>query len=395
MGKKNRVPEQEQSAFESAKAAFDRVGEDYVPASKAAETAESPVTAEPANGANAPEPETGVDTQETSEPENNNDTQGTSEPENNADTQGTSEPENNADTQETSEPETGIDTQEASEPETGADTQEGSEPETGANTQEASEPEDSADTPEDFEIFTDPEPVKAFEFPDIPESDLTDMEKHTMETREITLGYRHSPPPEAAAETEPQETETVKEPRKKTKVKAFEQLKDALRGHESSDASPPSGSSRDAAIRKRVMQIEDEETRNYLLDRVLPQMKWYSTKSAQYQTMYYHLMAATILMGALIPVFSLGANSAAVKVIIALLGASVTAINAYIALHNYRDLWVTYRNTREDLIHHLYCYFNRAGVFTSSENLDVLLVNVCEDTLSKENGGWTTILQKT
>ena len=147
------------------------------------------------------------------------------------------------------------------------------------------------------------------------------------------------------------------------------------------------------------MQIEDEETRNYLLDRVLPQMAWYSKRSEQYRTAYYRLMALTIFLGGLIPVFSVGGSYAIVKVILALLGASVTAINAYMALHNYHDLWITYQKTREDLIHVLYCYFNNAGVFAqkkmSERDLNLLLVDVCEDTLSKENGGWTTIVQKT
>lgn len=263
------------------------------------------------------------------------------------------------------------------------------------NDSDASETDEDSDEPDAVEDAPE-EPEDASDSfwtfdADAPEAEVTEMEKLTMETKEITLGVHHSPPREADA--------TPREQESKARFKAFERLKDAFKvradSAEQADDTPASGSSRDAAIRKRVMQIEDEETRNYLLDRVLPQMTWYSKKSKQYQTMYYRLMAATILMGALIPAFSVGANSTVIKVILALLGASVTGINAYLALHNYHDLWITYRTTREDLIHHLYCYFNKAGVFSSSEDLDVLLVNVCEDTLSKENGGWTTIIQKT
>ena len=258
---------------------------------------------------------------------------------------------------------------------------------------DASEHAETADAPtEEEEAF--PEEDEAWEIAEEPDEEFAETEKQTMETREITVGYHRDQTTDKA-----ESGKVSKEKEKKSRFKALDSLKDALRTPGGDDNTPPSGSSRDAAIRKRVMQIEDEETRNYLLDRVLPQMIWYSKKSAQYQTMYYRLMAATILMGALIPVFSVGGSYGVVKVILALLGASVTAVNAYLALHKYQELWISYRSAREDLIHTLYSYFNQAGVFVqkkmSEKEMNVLLVEVCENALSKENGGWTTtILQK-
>ncbi|MBQ9521466.1 MAG: DUF4231 domain-containing protein [Oscillospiraceae bacterium] len=501
MGKKNRAPEPEKSAFDRAKAAFDRVGEDYIPASKAVELSKAEEPAETPDAAATPE--TPVDTVPAPDTDNagavtDTDNAGTVtdtdnaeavtksdadatpdepaevsdaesveavdsdangveaadsdaesvdtsdaesvEPETNADA---SEPADSAETQEVSvetpeasaaTPEAPVseaaDTPEASEP---ADTPETSDSDATPETSDSAKtpetpvdndvtPEVSADAPDtnnaapetvDDSATPEPETVEEEETDeaddfwtfdaDEPESEeVTEMEKLTMETKEITLGVHRG----SSAHADTQSREQEKKP--KFRFKVFDRLKDALRTRadsaehvEQSDDNPPSSSSsaRDAAIRKRVMQIDDEETRNYLLDRVLPQMVWYGKKVTQYRTMYFRLMAATILLGALIPVFSVGANSTAVKVIIAFLGASVTGINAYIALHNYRDLWLTYQTTRETLIHTLYCYFNQAGVFShnnmSAEDLNVLLVNVCEDTLSKEHGGWTTILQKT
>ena len=443
MGKKNRVPEPEKSAFDRAKAAFDRVGEDYVPASKAVEP--SKTEAPEVSVDDAATPETPVDAAATPvDVPDTDDAEAVSEPAETSDAESVEPSDSDANGVESAdssaesvelgdsdadgvEPETDADADSA---ETSEDADNDAAPEEpvsetvdapAAESVDDATPETSVDETPDTdtaapEIDDDsgtPEPdADADESDDFwtfgadePESEeVTEMEKLTMETKEITLGVHRRP--SVKVDTESQEQE--KKP--KFYVKTFDRLKDALRTHadstehvehmEHADDSTASsgGSSRDAAIRKRVMQIEDEETRNYLLDRVLPQMAWYSKKSAQYQTMYYRLMAATILMGALIPAFSVGANHTAVKVILALLGASVTGINAYLALHNYHDLWITYRTTREDLIHHLYCYFNKAGVFSSSENsedLNVLLVNICEDTLSKENGGWTTIIQKT
>lgn len=261
-----------------------------------------------------------------------------------------------------------------------------------------------SDGPEAVEDVEDADAESAWEvdyepFPGM-EGEVTDTERHTMETREITLGYKGPD----ADKPESDEAESGKKSEKRGKKPRFnplERLKAAVQEYASREKAdkepddiPPSAVSKDAAIRKRVMQIKDEETRNYLLDRVLPQMTWYGRKSAQYQKMYYRFMVATIVLGALIPISALLAH----LIVAALLGASVTAINAYLALRKYQELWVSYRNVREDLLHTLYCYFNRAGVFakkdSTQEELDVLLVDTCENAFSKENGGWSTTMQK-
>ncbi len=55
-----------------------------------------------------------------------------------------------------------------------------------------------------------------------------------------------------------------------------------------------------------------------------------------------------------------------VKVLFVILGVAVTASNAYLSLHNFKDLWLTYRNIREALLRTLYCYFNHVGIFSQN-----------------------------
>ena len=392
MGKKHREPEK--SAFENAKAAFERAGEEDTPVMKTVElskAADAPATPE------APVSET--ESPDTSAAPDSDSADADAEaPPSDADTTATESATDSAATEPTvsdaAEPtESSTDSAAAAEiPPSDAD---GTATESDSDAVETLVSSTDGDATEIPVSETDDGDGEEYDddFPDDTGPEVTEMENHTMETKEITLGYHRSQPSDA--DTRPYETQTAKEPKAKVHLPAFDKIKDAFRVQEQTDEAATAGSSRDAALRKRVEQIEDEETRNYLLDRVLPQMTWYGRKSAQYQAMYYRLMGATILLGALIPAFAVGANNTAVKVILALLGVSVTAINAYIALHNYHDLSITYRTTRETLMHTLYCYFNRAGVFSSAEDLNVLLVNVCEDTLSKEHGGWTTILQKT
>lgn len=144
---------------------------------------------------------------------------------------------------------------------------------------------------------------------------------------------------------------------------------------------------KDAAFLERAQRVEDEETRNYLLDRVLPQIAWHGEKAAKCKTMYQRLMTANIALSALIPAFSICADSGAVKVAIAFLGSSTMAINAYVSMRNYREIWAAYKQKRATLIHTLVCYFNKAEAFSdaalSQQDLNLLLVNTCEAILRR------------
>jgi len=156
--------------------------------------------------------------------------------------------------------------------------------------------------------------------------------------------------------------------------------------------------SRDTLLADMAAQVQNEKLRSYINGRIIPQMKWYSSKSREYKRKYHRCMTASILLGALIPVFSVFADGAVeVKVILTSLGAAVTAINAYLSLHGYKDLWLNYRTIRERLLRILYCYFNDAGIFAQKDTQaerDVLLINICEEELSCENDGWLTYMKE-
>ena len=149
---------------------------------------------------------------------------------------------------------------------------------------------------------------------------------------------------------------------------------------------------RNVALMDLVGQIQNENTKNYVIGRIMPQMEWYSSKGGECKKKYYRWMASSILLGALIPVVSVFADGAVwTKVLLAALGSAVTACNAFMALHNFKDLWLNYRNTREKLLRVLYYYFNDAGIFSKDMQQgerDILLINICEEEMAGENGEW-------
>lgn len=108
-------------------------------------------------------------------------------------------------------------------------------------------------------------------------------------------------------------------------------------------------------------------------------------------------MTFSICIGAMIPVLSIFADGAIIKILIAALGSAVTASNAYISLHNFKDLWMIYRSTREALLRTLYSYFNNAGIFSQNitqEEKDILLIDSCEEKMSYETDIWGSVIKR-
>lgn len=146
-----------------------------------------------------------------------------------------------------------------------------------------------------------------------------------------------------------------------------------------------------------IDQVQSDRTKDYITNRILPQMKWYSNKSKENQKRYYFWMTFSICIGAMIPVLSIFADGVIIKVLIAALGSSVTASNAYISLHNFKDLWMVYRSTREALLRTLYSYFNNAGIFSQNitqEEKDILLIDSCEEKMSYETDIWGSVIKR-
>lgn len=147
-----------------------------------------------------------------------------------------------------------------------------------------------------------------------------------------------------------------------------------------------------------IAEIPNEGTRDYIENRLIPQMEYYSKRSSRCKGQYFWLMGAAIVLGSLIPVFSVFSHAQTpIKVLIAALGTGVTAINAFLALLNSKELWISYRVTEEKLMRTLYAYLNHADGFSrdlTQEERDVLLFQICEDEMAGEHSGWQEAVKK-
>lgn len=144
-----------------------------------------------------------------------------------------------------------------------------------------------------------------------------------------------------------------------------------------------------------LKEVGNEKTRQYIEERVIKQMEWYRKKSSVCKTKYQHWMTASIILSGSIPVASIFADGGVVfKVIIAMLGAAVTGIGAYLNLQNYKELWSIYRVNREMLLSILYLYFNRVGIFNKDmdqDDCDAMLIDLCEKQFQQDFSSWKNI----
>lgn len=155
---------------------------------------------------------------------------------------------------------------------------------------------------------------------------------------------------------------------------------------------------RDNGIDKWIKTVKDDNIKNYIQVRIIPQMEYYSKTSRDCKKKYMRYKTVIIVLGALIPVAALLSDyGMAVKVMIALLGTSVSSMTAYLELHNYHALWVSCRMKREQLLSILMYYFTGTGVFALADNEEEksnLFIENCEQCLSEEHKIWGKIVEK-
>lgn len=161
---------------------------------------------------------------------------------------------------------------------------------------------------------------------------------------------------------------------------------------------------------KRNPEQNDEERKqaaelflqSYIENRVFEQMKYYSSNSRKNKKMYTRCTIVTIILSGSIPVITTLSSCFTqtapswTEVIVAVFSAAVSIINAVLSLYNSRDLWISYRNTRERLIHVLNSFYFGVAPFNkpTQEEKDILLIKTCEKEMEMENGSWRSSTEK-
>lgn len=127
----------------------------------------------------------------------------------------------------------------------------------------------------------------------------------------------------------------------------------------------------------------------YMRERVDDQIKWYSSKSRENKRWFMRLEVLAILFSLSIPFVTdfITPATAYVKTVVSFLGVAIAFITALLSLMKYRDNWVEYRATAEQLHRERFMYMTRAGAYNTARSFPIF-VQAVEDILSTEVSNW-------
>ena len=135
---------------------------------------------------------------------------------------------------------------------------------------------------------------------------------------------------------------------------------------------------------------EDE----YINDRLINQLNWYSKKSQYNQKYHKSLKIIEIVSASIIPfVAGMNENIPYSNWILGISGILIAVITAISALRKFQENWIQYRTISETLKHEKYLYLTKVYPYDSSSSFDLLVKRV-ESLISKENTQWVKYVKK-
>lgn len=133
-----------------------------------------------------------------------------------------------------------------------------------------------------------------------------------------------------------------------------------------------------------------------VLAHVEEQRSWYDKNATR--TMHWHQWLRTLSLGCtvLIPVFALVGTWIGFRIIAAALGAVAAFSQGFEAIHQYREHYIAWRYTAEQLEREEYMYRVKAGDYAAGANTDsvLLLAQRADAITSQENQQWLALQQK-
>ena len=131
----------------------------------------------------------------------------------------------------------------------------------------------------------------------------------------------------------------------------------------------------------------------YLKKRVEDQIEWYDKKSLSNQKKYKLCSKCQIILSASIPILVLCVDFKSIKVTVAILGALVGIITAFMGICKFFENWINYRTTAESLKKEKFFFLTKTGTYSKDNNFDLFVQNI-EKLISKEHNHWQENINK-
>jgi hypothetical protein len=140
----------------------------------------------------------------------------------------------------------------------------------------------------------------------------------------------------------------------------------------------------------------------YLTNRYLNQMDYYSKTSAKNQKRYKLFQWILIVLSALTPVLAalngikLGSSNTSsvinLNILVIIISSTVAILTTGLKTFNYQELWINYRSTYEKLKPEIYYYnFNIGPYGANSVDKESLFVTRVEAILDAEHAQWRPV----
>ena len=152
-----------------------------------------------------------------------------------------------------------------------------------------------------------------------------------------------------------------------------------------------------AANEFRYSKQYNNTTNEYIQNRLIAQIRWYSAKSRKEQKHYKQLSVVSIIVTAIIPIFTLLLDFDCIntfaKIVIAVLSSCASVITGINTLYKHKELWVQYRTNCELLKSVLHRFYTQSDEFNgkTEEEAFKILVSSCEQYFVKEFDNWNNI----
>ena len=133
----------------------------------------------------------------------------------------------------------------------------------------------------------------------------------------------------------------------------------------------------------------------YFKKRLDDQINWYDQKSIWNQKWFKRLQVFQLIAAASIPIFVnyVTDSSGWLRLVVAILGASIAIVSGIIGLYKLQENWLEYRTICESLRHEQFRYLTKTDPY-NIETPFPLLVNRVETLISKENTNWSQSMKK-
>ena len=134
------------------------------------------------------------------------------------------------------------------------------------------------------------------------------------------------------------------------------------------------------------------DVRNYITERLDPQINWYSQRSLKNQKRYKLTQIIEIILATLIPLLSAYSSEKLIALIVGLFGAIIAIIESISKLYKFHENWIQYRTTAEMLKHEKYLFLTDSYPYQKAEEtIENIFIQNIEEIISSESKSWNQL----